>query len=107
MTQEYDIILDGQLGQRAGTLIWSEAGGNITGSLSLLGYENPVHGKRNEQRLELTHQLRTAVRTLDCKTILELHDDTLSGVVTSAHTNMNFHGTKAKKEDLHEISKQD
>ena len=107
MTQTYDIILDGQLGERLGTLAWAEQDGSISGSFSLLGYENPMHGRRSGQTLELEHSLRTAVRTLDCKTRAELHNDELSGVVTFAHTHMNFHGKQRKKGRPHEISKQD
>lgn len=107
MLQQYDIILDGQLGQRSGTLTWTEQDGCIDGSFFLLGYDNPIQGTRHGHTLELHHQLRTAVRTLDCETHLELCEDALSGVVTSNHSKMNFRGKRRKKGSPHEIPKQD
>lgn len=104
MTQRYDIILDGQLGQRFGTLSWKENGGTVRGTISLLGFENSICGTRKGQTLAITHRLRTAVRTLDCETTLELHDDTLSGVITSERQHMKLHGTRTTKGHPHEIS---
>ena len=72
MTQIYQIVLDGQLGQRAGTLSWTEENGDVNGTFSLLGFDNPVRGKRLGQRLELFHNLRTAVSVLSCRTQAEL-----------------------------------
>lgn len=107
MTQRYDIILDGQMGQRAGTLSWTETDGTVRGTFSLLGYENPIRGTRNGQTIAITHRLRTAVRTLDCETALELCGDTLSGVVTFERYHMKLHGTRSTKGHLHEIPEQD
>ena len=107
MTQRYDIILDGQLGQRFGTLSWNENGGAVRGTFSLLGYENPICGTKKGQTLAITHRLRTAVRTLECETALELHDDTLSGVVTSERYHMKLRGTRTTKGHPHEIPEQD
>ena len=92
MAHKYDIVLDGQLGQRFGTLIWTETDGNVSGRLSLLGFDNPVSGKCEGQRLELVHQLRTAVSTLSCRTCVELRGSELTGVVTCGHGCMNIRG---------------
>lgn len=95
MTEKYDVVLDGQLGERFGTLTWTETGNSVTGSLSLLGFDNPVTGTREGRILKLFHRLRTAVSTLDCQTRLELHGSRLSGVVTSLYGSMNIRGARS------------
>lgn len=97
MRQTYDVILYGQLGERFGTLTWTEAGGDVSGSLRLLGFENPIRGKRNGQTLELTHRLQTAVSTLLCRTHAELCGDDLAGFVVSDHARMRLRGKKQQE----------
>ena len=103
MLETYEVILEGQLGQRAGTLRWTETDGRIRGTFSLLGFDNPVTGTRTGTRLELTHDLCTAVSTLQCQTELALEGETLSGTVQFQRGRMQIHGTKQKGEP-HEIS---
>lgn len=88
MAEKYDIVLAGQLGQRFGTLAWTENGGQVSGIFSLLGFDNPVRGKREGKKLELVHELRTAA---------ELQDDVLCGVVSSEQGRLYFHGRKSKE----------
>lgn len=109
MAQRYDVVLDSPLGQRFGTLVWTEHSGIVQGTLSLLGFENPVNGQRTEKTLELTHRLRTAVSTLTCRTLAQLHGDELSGVVTSERCRMELRGRKAaeRSNTQHEISAKD
>ncbi len=107
MTQKYYVVLDAQLGQRFGTLVLNETNGNISGSFSLLGFDNPVSGRYTNQGLELKHKLRTALSTLDCETHVELCDDELFGVVKSQYSRMNLHGKKQEDGLKNEISKQD
>ena len=97
MTQKYEVVLDGQLGERFGTLTWTEAGGDVTGCISLLGFSNPISGKREGQTLELTHKLKTAVSTLVCKTYAELCGDELTGVVVSDYARMKLRGKKQQE----------
>lgn len=97
MTQSYDIVLDGQLGQRFGTLRWTETDGEVNGVFSLLGFDNPVSGRREGLTLELTHRLRTAVSTLMCRTLAELSGDELSGVVLSGDSRMALRGKKQQE----------
>ena len=94
MTKTYEVILEGQLGQRAGILSWTETEGQISGTFSLLGFDNPVTGTRTEMRLELIHNLRTAVSTLQCQTELVLEGGALSGTVQFQDGRMRIHGTK-------------
>lgn len=98
MTQQYDIVLNGQLGERYGTLIWEEQESTVSGILSLLGFENPVSGKRTENRLELIHDLRTVVSTIACHSVLDLRDDNLCGMVSCAYGGMKIFGRKKKAE---------
>lgn len=42
----YHVIVESPLGERGGTLILYERGGAVTGTLSLLGVNNPVTGSR-------------------------------------------------------------
>ena len=106
MTQKYDVVLDAELGRRFGTLVLNETGGDISGSFSLLGFDNPVSGRCNDQELELKHKLRTALSTLDCETHLELRGDELFGVVVSQYNRMELHGRKREDGHKDDISKQ-
>ena len=72
MAERYDVVLDGQLGERRGTLTWTETDGRLTGTFTLFGIDNPVIGRRSGAVLELTHTLRTAVSLLRCCTYAEL-----------------------------------
>lgn len=92
MSHCYDIVLDSQLGKRFGTLCLTQAGDCVTGSISLMGKDNPVTGKRHEQRVELFHELRTAVSVLECRTVLELSGDSLHGCVMSEGSRMELNG---------------
>ena len=37
MAERYDVVLDGQLGERHGTLTWTETDGRLTGTFTLFG----------------------------------------------------------------------
>ena len=94
--QQYEIILESQLGQRYGTLVWQEnAAGQITGIFSLMGTDNPISGQKDGQRLSFSHDLRTAVRVLNCHTVLTLCGDSLYGTVSSEHSVMKISGKKS------------
>lgn len=97
MTQKYDVVLNGQMGERFGTLTWTETGGRVTGSLSLLGFDNPITGTREGRILKLVHRLRTAVSTLSCETQAELRGSELSGTVVSDSVRMGLHGRKREE----------
>ena len=97
MTEHYDILLESPLGERTGTLRFTERDGAVEGTLTLLGFENPVTGKREGQALTLTHPLRTVLSTLRCETRAELRGDSLSGTVSSRWSRFRLRGTKSKK----------
>ena len=52
----YHVIVESPLGERGGTLILYERGGAVTGTLSLLGVNNPVTGSREGETLTLQGQ---------------------------------------------------
>ena len=108
MAQKYDIVLDGQLGERRGTLVFTENHGCVHGIFSLLGFDNPVSGEKQGQHLKLTHKLRTVFSTLICQTLAEFQGDELSGVVFSGNRRFGLHGKKQQKGAQNdEISEQD
>ena len=100
MVQKYDVVLDSPLGQRFGTLLCEERGGRVQGTLSLLGFDNPVSGQCRGEILEFTHKLRTAVGILNCRTLIQLHGDELSGSVTSARCCMELHGRRTERNGI-------
>lgn len=97
MAEVYDIVLESPLGERAGRLCWTEQNGAVEGTLSLLGFDNPVTGRREGQTLELTHPLRTALSTLRCETRAELLEERLSGTVASRWSRFHLQGKKVKE----------
>lgn len=94
MAQRYDVVLEGQLGERRGTLVWTETDGQLTGTFTLFGLDNPVTGCRSGAALELTHTLRTAVSLLRCCTHAELCGGELRGTITSGRSRIRFRGKK-------------
>ena len=94
MTHAYDVVLDGQLGQRFGQLRWKENGKSVEGMFFLLGVQNPIRGRREGNTLVLTHKLKTAVSTLSCQTRAELSGSSLTGIVVTKPDSFRFHGTK-------------
>lgn len=94
MTHTYDVVLDGQLGQRFGQLRWKENGSSVEGMFFLLGVQNPIRGRREGNTLVLTHELKTAVSTLSCQTRAELSGSSLTGIVVTNPGSFRFHGTK-------------
>lgn len=98
--KEYRIVLESQLGPRDGTLrLEEENAGAVTGSITLLGVENPVLGQWiGEHSLRLLHHLRTQVSDLECISVFELDDDSISGTLQNGKTTMLWHGKNDSKE---------
>lgn len=99
MAERYDVVLDGQLGERRGTLTWTETDGRLTGTFTLFGIDNPVIGRRSGAVLELTHTLRIAVSLLRCCTHAELRGRELCGTITSGRSRIRFRGKKTDGKD--------
>ena len=108
MAVRYQIILDSPLGHRPGMLtLWGE-NGPVAGTLSLLGFDNPVEGTREGPLLRLHHPLRTRVSRLDCETTLRTAEGTLEGTAQVGTTCMPVRGTalpdnmEERMEHIHE-----
>ena len=94
MMQRYKIVLDSPLGQRYGTLIWKDTADRITGTFSLIGFDNPISGQKDGEHFIFSHNLRTAVSVLKCHTVFEVCEDSLYGTVSSEHNTMKLSGKK-------------
>lgn len=104
MAERYDVVLDGQLGERRGTLTWMETDGRLTGTFTLFGIDNPVIGRRSGAVLELTHTLRSAVSLLRCCTHAELRGRELCGTITSGRSRIRFRGKNRRKGQRYDLS---
>ena len=81
----YRVTLESPLGPRPGLLQLEFLDGRIGGTLSLLGFDNAVSGRRlGEHKLVLTHSLRTAVSVLPCESTLEWNGSALTGTTRTA-----------------------
>ncbi|WP_295858106.1 hypothetical protein [uncultured Oscillibacter sp.] len=80
--RQYDFILESPMGTKNGTLRMRFQRGAVTGTLSLLGFDNEVAGALSGPgEIRLTHPLRSAVSTFQCESVLSLTGDGLSGRV--------------------------
>lgn len=94
MTARYRIIVDSPLGERPGELTLSESPEGISGTLSLLGWDNPVAGAREGDALRLEHRLHTLVSDLRCVTTLCPASGGLTGTVQAGRVRMALRGTE-------------
>lgn len=96
--EEYRMILESQLGPREGLLQLNYQNGSITGTLTLLGHENPVSGEwTGAHSFRLSHHLHTLVSDLSCVSQLELEGDKLVGTLQNGRNRMQWHGEKVIK----------
>lgn len=92
---QYNIVLESQLGPREGTLQLEEQNGVLTGTITLLGYENPVSGERTgEHSIRLSHHLHTQISDLSCVSVFEMDGDTIIGTLQNDRNVMRWHGEK-------------
>ena len=89
----YRVTLESPLGPRPGLLQLEFLDGRIGGTLSLLGFDNAVSGRRlGEHKLVLTHSLRTAVSVLPCESTLEWNGSALTGTTRTAGEQLSWRG---------------
>ena len=89
----YRVTLESPLGPRLGLLHLEFLDGRIGGTLSLLGFDNAVSGRRlGEHKLVLTHSLRTAVSVLPCESTLEWNSSVLTGTTRTAGEQLSWRG---------------
>ncbi len=95
MTESFSIVLDSQLGPRTGILSLEYHQQEVTGSLSILGFENPVTGEwLGRDRLRLSHSIRTRMNEFPCQSLLEVHQDRVTGTIWMDETRMRCYGEK-------------
>lgn len=92
MTARYHIIIDSPLGERPGELTLSESPEGVSGTMTLLGWDNPVAGAREGDLLRLEHRLHTLVSDLRCVTTLRPAPGGLAGTVQAGRVCMALRG---------------
>lgn len=93
--EKYKVILESQLGPREGLLQIEDENGTPTGSLTLLGYENPVSGEwTGERSFRLFHHLHTQVSDLSCVSVFEIDGNRIFGSLQNDRNMMKWHGEK-------------
>ena len=98
MTARYHIVVDSPLGERRGELTLNETAEGIAGSLSLLGWENPLTGTRKGDGLRLEHRLHTLVSDLSCTTTLRPVPGGLTATVQAGRVRMALRATEITTE---------
>jgi len=106
MKRRYQLTLYSQMGLREGYLLLHQDGdGSVWGTLSLAGYENPVHGTWDKEGvLTLTHGLRTAVGDHACRSVLRLEGEELRGTAELDECRMKWRGVALTEKQTEESS---
>lgn len=92
---KYKIILESQLGPREGILKLESKNGILKGTITLLGYENPVSGEwTGENSIRLSHYLHTQISELCCVSVFEIEDNIITGTLQIGQNLMRWHGEK-------------
>ena len=93
--KQYKMVLESQLGPREGTLRLEEDNGLLKGTITLLGYENPVSGEWiGEHSIRLFHHLQTKITNLSCVSIFEIEGGTITGILQNDWNVMKWHGER-------------
>ena len=87
--EQYKIVLESQLGPREGILRLEDRNELLKGTITLLGYENPVSGEwTGEHSIRLSHHLHTQISDLSCVSRLEIQGDTITGTLQNGRNMM-------------------
>ena len=97
MTLRYRIILESPMGERRGTLLRRD-GSAVSGTLSLLGFDNSITGTLEGTTLHLRHRMRTLVSELDCITELRQSGGALCGTAKAGSVCMPLRGDAVSAE---------
>lgn len=93
--ERYKIVLESQLGPREGLLQLENQNGILKGTITLLGFENPVSGEwTGEHSIRLFHHLRTQISDLSCVSVFEIEGDTITGTLRNDRNVMKWNGEK-------------
>lgn len=96
MTSQFHITLQSPMGPREGHLRLKVSERGVTGTLALLGFEQPVEGEmRSDGRIRLSHCLQTAVSNMTCETVLHvMQDGSLHGSLHTGKERMRISGER-------------
>ena len=95
--EQYKIVLESQLGPREGMLQLEDRNGILKGTITLLGYENPVSGEwTGEHSIRLSHYLHTQISDLFYVSIFEMDGDTIIGTLQNDQNVMKWHGERER-----------
>ena len=97
MAESYDIVLDSQLGERRGTLTIESCDGCVRGRISLVGFDNAVTGESLGGVLYLRHELSTLMSTLNCRSVIRIVGEALTGTIDTGGAVMKLRGTRKLK----------
>ena len=93
--EQYRIVLESQLGPRKGILQLEDQNGILKGTITLLGYENPVSGEwTGEHSIRLSHHLYTQISAFSCVSVFEMDGDTITGTLQNGRNVMKWHGER-------------
>ena len=93
--EQYKIVLESQLGPREGKLQIENQNGLLKGTITLLGYENPVSGEwTGDHSIRLSHHLHTQISDLSCVSIFKVEGDIITGTLQNDRNVMKWHGEK-------------
>lgn len=104
MPTKYEILLHTPLGERQGSLLLQEENGHVSGTLSLMGFDNPVSGICRDGTVTLEHRLHTLVSDLECRTELRPAEGTIRSAVRTGTIRSQFRGSiisQEKESDAH------
>ena len=91
--KQYKLVLESQLGPREGTLQLEDQHGVLTGTITLLGHQNPVSGQwTRDHSFRLFHHLHTQISDLSCVSVFEMQGDTITGYLQNGGNVMKWHG---------------
>jgi len=93
--KQYKLVLESQLGPREGMLQLEDQNGILKGTITLLGYDNPVFGKWNgEHSIRLFHHLHTRISDLSCVSVFEMEGNAITGTLQNSWNVMKWHGER-------------
>jgi len=93
----YQISVSTQLGQRSGTLSWTEQSGSLNGTLELLGQSTPLSGRRvSADACDFSGEIRTIVSRIPYRAVCTLSSSgTLQGTFYTSSGDFAVHGRAA------------
>ena len=85
------------MGKQKGVIKYADEGGTLTGSLTLLGTENPIDAGGTITGNDIAHtaKLKSPMGMMAAKVKAKIDGDNIEGTVSVPMGNLNFTGTRA------------